>query len=489
MRKRFKQQTVLGKLLIEDVKIPIKKRMGSLPALFLALQYIYTKPELNSKIFDILAKKIFPNNNHTGRPGMDLWTLFVFAQVRNCKGFSYDDLHYCANNDKLLRGIIGVENVASFDISEEVTFSYQTIVDNVDLLDDATLREINTIIVELGNGIFKKKEGEALRLKTDSFVVESNVHFPTDYNLLWDCIRKCLDTLDKLKSRLDLPGWRKQKDWYRDLKNKMRSLGQTSSKGGSNKKERLFSAATDYVEKSKALSDKLSLTLSRLPRNISFKDLPIIYDLRQYLELMNKHIDLVERRLIKGEVIPHEEKMFSIFETYTEWITKGKKRPSVELGKKLAITSNQYHLIVDYRVMDHQSDSQIIEEIYFNLPIEKSIASWSFDKGFWSKSNKEFLRDKVDLLVLPKKGRLNKVEYLEEHAPPFKKNRNRHSAIESNINELEHRGLDRCPDRGFEHFKRYIALGVCAYNLRKIGQELIGQQRQAENRSQRRRRA
>ena len=50
--------------------------------------------------------------------------------------------------------------------------------------------------------------------------------------------------------------------------------------------------------------------------------------------MLVKHIDLVERRIIKGETIAHNEKLFSIFETYTEWITKGKQNPSVELGKK-----------------------------------------------------------------------------------------------------------------------------------------------------------
>ena len=53
-----------------------------------------------------------------------------------------------------------------------------------------------------------------------------------------------------------------------------------------------------------------------------------------------------------------------------------------------------------------------------------------------------------------------------------------HSAVESNINELECRGLDRCPDRGYPNFKRYIGLAVGAYNLRRIGQELIAIQRQ-----------
>jgi transposase, IS5 family len=102
-----------------------------------------------------------------------------------------------------------------------------------------------------------------------------------------------------------------------------------------------------------------------------------------------------------------------------------------------------------------------------------SIKSWSFDKGFWHKDNKTYLEGFVGKVVIPKKGKCNKLEQAEESHRSFKLLRHQHSAVESNINELECRGLDRCPDRGYENFKRYIGLAVGAYNLRRIGQELI----------------
>lgn len=196
-------------------------------------------------------------------------------------------------------------------------------------------------------------------------------------------------------------------------------------------------------------------------------------ELERFMELLQKHINLLERRIIKGEEIPHKEKMFSIFEQYTEWVTKGKMRPNVELGKKVSITTDQFHLIVDYQIMEHQSDSEIVPELKERLSAKYTIANWSFDKGYWHKNNKALLSKVVGNLVLPKKGKCNKVEAEEEHRNIFKKLRNKHSAVESNINELEHRGLNRCPDRGYKHYKRYIGLAVAAYNLRKIGVELI----------------
>ena len=197
------------------------------------------------------------------------------------------------------------------------------------------------------------------------------------------------------------------------------------------------------------------------------------------MELLERHINLVDRRILKGETIPHEEKMFSVFETYTEWITKGKMNPSVELGKKLNITTDQWGLIVDYQIMDAQQDRDIVIEMADRFLPKYKVASWSFDKGYWKKESKEILQLDVPTVVMPKLGKRNKTEESEEHSTTFKHLKNKQSAIESNINELEHRGLDICPDRGYLHFKRYIGLGVCAYNLKKIGKQILKLEREA----------
>ncbi len=78
---------------------------------------------------------------------------------------------------------------------------------------------------------------------------------------------------------------------------------------------------------------------------------------------------------------------------------------------------------------------------------------------------------------------------MEENSHSFKRLKNKHSAIESNINELENRGLDRCPDRGIHHYERYIGLGICAYNLKKIGRQILKQQREAQIRAEKEKRA
>jgi len=195
--------------------------------------------------------------------------------------------------------------------------------------------------------------------------------------------------------------------------------------------------------------------------------------------LADKHIDLVYRRILKGEKIPHGEKLFSVFETYTEWVKKGKLYPNVELEKKLAITTDQYDLIVGYKLMHELQNRDITLEVADRMLSRYNINSWSFDKGFWNRDNKPLLQLKIPKVIMPKLGKRSKAEEAEESSHSFRRLKNKHSAIESNINELENRGLDRCPDRGLHHYSRYIGLAVCAYNLKKIGRQILNKEREA----------
>ena len=315
-----------------------------------------------------------------------------------------------------------------------------------------------------------------MHLKTDSFVVKSNVHYPTDYNLLWDSARKCSDFIEKfLKKYPKIKGWRNLMYWYNTLKNKMREISQSNKKS----KEKRLKLVCEYLKTANLFLQKLNNEKNKLPLQDD-EDLMYQLQLDYYMEMLDKHIDLLEKRVIKNEVIPHKEKVFSIFEPYTEWIVKGKRNPTFELGKNMQVTSDQYHLIVNHKVMEHEVDKSTVIPLADSILQKYEVDSWSFDKGFYTKENKELLSLYINNLIMPKKGKLNQSEKEEEHEPLFKKYRNKHSAVESNINELGFRGLDRCPDRGYKHFKTYIALGICAYNLHRIGAELQSQAKEKQ---------
>jgi len=476
MRQRFEQQLTLGQLPIEETYINPKSK-NAIDELLAALKEIYCNKTYNEQIFRILERHIKKGKKSTGRKGMDLWTIFVLAQLRLCLNVSYEMLHNLANNHRTLRHLMGIERAFGY---ERIVFEYQNIYDNVSALSDELVKELNAVILEFGHRqVFKKKETTALHLKTDSFVVESNVHFPTDYNLLWDSARKCLDQVSKFLAKYsDIEGWRKIANWRGEMKGLMRELGKASSSGGKGKHERVVHAAQKYLTKAKALLKKLDEELPNFPVNDTI-DLVVILTLEHFMTLVDKHVDMVERRIMKGEKIPHAEKLFSVFETYTEWVKKGKLHPNVELGKKLAITTDQYDLIVDYKLMHETQDRDITLEVADRLLSRYNISSWSFDKGFWNKDNKPLLELEIPRVIMPKLGKRTKAEEAEENSRPFRRLKNKHSAIESNINELENRGLDRCPDRGLHHYSRYIGLAVCAYNLKKIGRQILKKEREA----------
>ncbi len=481
MRQRFEQQMNLRTVAIADLKFPLKSR-DELPPVLKALQYIFVTPELNEKVFFFLEKKIVGDKKKTGRPGMDLWHILVLAVVRHTLSTNWDRLEDMANYHELIRGVMGVHATAFIE-DDKMEFGYQTILDNVSLLDENLLAQINELVVEAGHALFKKKETEDLRLKTDSYALETNVHFPTDLNLLWDSSRKCLDVIEKLQKAVHLPGWRKIKSIRKSIKSIFRATSYQVFKG---KKEELKKRSVKkYLEQTEALVYRCQIILNH-PVEIAVNSSTILSlaDLQRYKDYAVKMIDLTRRRLLNGEVIPAEEKIYSIFEPHTEWVTKGKLNKKVELGHLLLITTDQHQFIIDYKVMEGEKDPAQIPSLIQRLQQKfenKKIYSHSFDKGFYSKDNLDALKQSgIQEVIMPKKGKLNKEEKVRESDKKFKQLRYAHSAVESNINMLEHHGLNRCVDKGLNGYKRYVGLSVLAYNLHILGNCLTAKEKQKE---------
>lgn len=316
-------------------------------------------------------------------------------------------------------------------------------------------------------------------------MLETNVHFPTDLNLLWDSGRKCLGIIEKLLAKsVHLPGWRKWKHHFRKFRNVYRTAAEIHRRKGANYQERLKIAVERYLSRGQELSNKSHQALKDgcqlvAEGKMSVVSALLLEELRYYIQMLDKHLDLVERRIIKGETIPHSEKLFSIFEPHTEWITKGKMSKKVELGHNVAIASDQYHFILDFEIMFQQSDPEVGLQLGRRLikryGKEHTLKSMSFDRGFYSSLVKKELSKEVEQVIMPKKGKKTAAQEEEENAEEFVALRKAHSAVESNINQLEHNGLNRCPDKGEKSYRRYAALGILTYNLQHLGQILIQQ--------------
>lgn len=317
-----------------------------------------------------------------------------------------------------------------------------------------------------------------MRARCDSYVLETDVHFPTDLNLLWDAIRKVVTLTARAAERAKISGWRQWQYNLRQLKSmyrRVQTLRHSTSKAVDKKRQReleISQACQNYLNASQLLIHRAEETL-RAETFITACPAMNINIIQTFIDHGKRQVDLVKRRLIDNEKIPHDEKVFSLFQPHTEWISKGKAGVPVELGVRLAIVEDQHGFILNHRVMEKETDEKAAVPIIRAAKIAfPSLSVCSFDKGFHSPSNQKKLPEYLEQVVLPKKGRRTQTELEWESSPEFKAAKRQHSAVESAINALESHGLDKCPDHGIDGLKRYVALGVVARNIQKIGAEL-----------------
>ncbi|PNX48119.1 MAG: transposase [Thermoplasmata archaeon M8B2D] len=470
MREVIHQQLNLGETGIPEIEIDLKSR-DDIPQVLLGLQYIYETPKLRKKVFSVL-EKILPEkiNKENGRPGMELWRIFVMGVLRVNLNWDYDRLCEMANQHRNIRKMLGH---GGFD--DDFMYTRRTIINNVSLFTPEVLDEINQIVVKAGHDLVKKKD-EELKGKCDSFVVETDVHYPTDINLLFDASRKVIQLIAELCDKYNVPGWRQYQYNIKQVKKAFRKAQQSkrsNSKDETKRNKLIAEAHKTYIELANSFIEKAIASMNFLRQEYGSKELLLEIELlavNKFVEHANRQIDQINRRVIKGESIPHHEKVFSIFEEHTEWINKGKQGVPVELGLKVCILSDQHHFILHHRVMQKEVDTKIAVPIVQEAQNKfYDLNACSFDKGFYSPLNQQDLSNILDLVVLPKKGYLSAERKAIENADEFKLYKRKHSGVESDINAIEVHGLDRCLDHGIDGFRRYVALAVAARNIQQVG--------------------
>jgi len=187
MRVVQNEQMTIGEIDIARISFDSKSR-DDIPKILKGLQFVYTNVALRTAIFQLLERQVAPRVSKTnGRPGMTLWTILVCGVIRLDLNCDYDRLHKLVNEHNTLRQMLG------HGAFEDVSYHFQTLKDNVSLLTPELLGEINELIVRAGHVLVKKKDGEALRGRCNSFVLETHVHYPSDINVLWDAMRKTIN--------------------------------------------------------------------------------------------------------------------------------------------------------------------------------------------------------------------------------------------------------------------------------------------------------
>ncbi len=472
MRVVQNEQMTVGEVDISKMKFDLKSR-DDIPKILRGLQHLYMDVALRTAIFELLERQIAPKvSKSNGRPGMALWTILVCGVIRLDLNCDYDRLHELVNHHDTIREMLG------HGAFEDVYYHFQTLQDNVGLLTPQLLDEINQLIVNAGHALVKKKDGEALRGRCDSFVVETDVHYPSDINLLFDAMRKVITLTARLCDRCGFTQWRQHAYNVRHVKRIMRTAqNKKRSKAKSPQQQEKNAALVkqahqEYLAVAQQYLSRARQTLI-LIENQGFADAWDVVkklEIEGFMQHADRQIDQIKRRVIEGDVIAHEDKVFSIFEPHTEWISKGKAGVPVELGVKVCILEDQHQFILHHRVMQKQTDEQVTLEMVVQAKRRfPDLNACSFDKGFHWTANQIALKEQLDLVALPRKGKLSEQAKALEQADPFVRARRAHSAVESAINALEVHGLDRCLDHGIDGFKRYVAMAVVARNIHRIG--------------------
>ena len=479
MRQIIKPHLALGVVDIAAMHLDPRSR-DDLPRLLRGLQYIYMQPQVREAVFTILREVVpldaagQPVSVATGRPGMSQWQILVLGVLRLGLNADYDRIQELANQHLTIRQMLGHS-----DFADDKSWGVQTLKDNLRLFTPEILERINAEVVTAGHALVKKSPDAGLAVRSDAFVVETDVHYPTDTPLLYDAVRQVIATSAGLCAAAGLSDWRQHaynvrclKQAYRRTQQVKRSRAQDEAKRAAREDE-IRQAHEAYL----ALAENF-LARARVTRwslhPMDYLPTAAVTALDGYLAHAERQIDQVRRRVLLGERIPHAEQVFSLFEPHTEWISQGKAGVPVALGLRVLVSEDQYGFILSHRVMARETDDQVAVPVVTELAQRfPNLHSISLDKGFHRPANQQQLAEWVPLPVLPKKGKGNATEARREADPAFRRRRRRHSAVESAINALEAHGLDRCPDHGLDGFKRYVALAVVGRNRHRLGALLL----------------
>ena len=386
-----------------------------------------------------------------GARGMSAEQVLRSAIVKALFGFTYKELAFHLIDSRVLRRfcLVGIADKG---------FKKSVLNKNIKALSADTWEQINRQL--LGHAAAEKLE-KAREVRIDCTVVETNVHAPTDSSLLFDAVRVLTRLLHTAREVCESKGI-SFKDHLRRAKRRM--LGIQYARNERQRKSRykdLLNVTRDTLGCSRRAIDWIDEHGSELEL------LAISGQLRHYCALTEKVISQTERRVVAGEKVPAEEKIFSVFEPHTDIIVKDRR--DVFYGHKICLTGGKSNLILDCLITDgNPADSTLTQtmlerqqEIYGRYPLKAAL-----DGGFASKDNlKDAKTSGVKDVCFAKKRGL-KVADMCRSDYVYNRLRRFRAGIESGISWLKRSfGLCRCTWKGLRSFKSYVWCSLVAANL------------------------
>ena len=307
MRKPFDLQGRFDCPSVLEVELNHNCRDEIIPILE-SLKHLYSQPVLRDKILDLISQDVNgKTSNKHGRPGMDYWQILVLASVRLGCNLNYDKLQDLAEQHRALRYIMGIG-----DWSLKKPFDWRRINENILRVSPDTIREISQLIAMEGHQ-FVPAAPKAVR--GDSFVVQTNIHHPTDSSLLGDGLRKVLEIASELANILKEGGWRQHNHLQKKLRRIVYKINKITTNKGKHFEAKLkgaykslFTLAKRILNKSLELMEAAGRYFQK--KTFPFSEMENLYSQLVYFASGTEHVcGYAKRRIFKGEKISNEEYM------------------------------------------------------------------------------------------------------------------------------------------------------------------------------------
>jgi IS5 family transposase len=328
-----------------------------------------------------------------------------------------------------------------------------------------TLEAIHRRIVEIA---VKRGVDAGHRLRVDATVVESNIHHPTDSELLWDCVRVLTRLMKKAQLILGVEVFRVP-DRRRRAKKRRREIATARRKSQRVKPYRDLLGVTEEV-RSFAEEAIAVLRESGDPRASQ-----LVAKLECYLERSARVVDQSRRRVLEGESVPATEKLVSIFEEHTDIIRKDAR--DTFYGHKICLTAGSSSLVFDCQVLDgNPADSTLTVPTIKRFVEARGTPPRQvvFDGAFSSKQNLAEIKALGTDDVVFSKSRGIEVSEMAKSSWVYRTLRNFRAGIEGIISFLKRAfGLDRCTWKSLPSFKSYIWSSILTSNLLVTARHLL----------------
>jgi len=341
-----------------------------------------------------------------------------------------------------------------------------------------TLRNLNAMVVELALAL---GVDDARRVRMDTTVSETDIHFPTDSGLLWDSVRVLTRNAARIIEEIpDLP--ERLFNRTRSARRRMQEIHRMTRSERQHlqvpKYRELITITNQVINNVRAVARQGRASIGRLDCIAGLRVHTLCEQIKHYSGLAERVVAQARRRIIEEQSVPATEKLYSIFESHTDLIKRGKTQKPVEFGHKLFLAESRRGIILEYGVLDGNPTDDVHVKPWLKRHIERFGAAPELaatDRGFYSAANVEALRGAgVGLECMPQRGGQKTAERTEhEKSRAFKRGQKFRAGIEGRISVLVRgRGMKRCRLKGKQRFEFFIGLVVLANNLLVIGRHL-----------------